>query len=140
MKIFFLSVLFSLSSFSATRSELEKRRPGLVSKSISKRLDRAYHYMGAKEYPSAIELLKNSAEAAGSNKFAKAKVIQTLAYAYAQSEKYPLAKKAFSEALNLNALPLQPTLQTMFALAQLEVLDKRQNELRNALRHGEKLN
>ncbi len=131
-----LSILLLISNLSFAnmaerKAELSKRKAGLVSKSINKRLERAYHYMANNGYPDAIKLLKKTVESAGSNKFAKAKVTQTLAYAYAQSEKHDLARKAFESALKLDALPLQPTLQSMFALAQLKSLN---NEKKAALK------
>ncbi len=124
LSILLLISNLSFASIADRKAELANRKAGLVSQSINKRLERAYHYMANNGYKDAISLLKKTIESAGSNKFAKAKVTQTLAYAYAQNEKHDLARKAFESVLELDALPLGPTLQSMFALAQLKSLNK----------------
>lgn len=116
--------LFSLSAFgsvnwSAKKQELKTRKPGMTSASSHKRITRAYHYMSKGEYPNAISLLEGLTKSVASRPFEAAKAWQTLAYAYAQSSKFPQAMAAFEKVLKIDALPLDPTLQSMFALSQL---------------------
>ncbi len=109
------------SAFEIDKDELLKRAPGLTSKGAQKRLLRANTYMSKDDRKSAIAILEKMTKKSY-RAFEQAKVWQTLAYAYAQIEKYKKARNAFEMTLKQNALPYKPTLQSLFALAQLEVL------------------
>jgi len=131
---------FSAASFNFNKEELQSRQSGLTSKSVQKRISRAYHYMGKKEYKDAIRILKNITDTAVNRPFELAKAWQTLAYAYAQSDDYPRAKGAFSKVLEINSLPLAPTLQSLFALAQLEGMDKNHRRALQLMQEWQRLN
>lgn len=128
--IFILSSLIALSSFAKTdwvkvKNEIENREGSIRNPRLQKRINRAYTAMGNKDHKSAVKTLKGVISSAKKYKFQKASAYQTLAYAYAQTEKYSLARKAFEDALDVKILPLRPTMQIMFALAQLYTLDKK---------------
>jgi tetratricopeptide (TPR) repeat protein len=73
----------------------------------------------------AIKILEKMTQKTNYRPFEKAKIWQTLAYAYAQQEKYPKARVAFKKAIDQNALPYKPTLQSIFALAQLQLMNEK---------------
>ncbi|MBC97200.1 MAG: hypothetical protein CME63_05585 [Halobacteriovoraceae bacterium] len=131
MKYFKISLLllsflstqaFALEATPAYKEKLKSRMPGLTSKGAQRRLMRANKLMAKNNRAGAIEILKGMTEKDNYRPFELAKAWQTMAYAYAQSEKYEEAKKAFQESLNTEALPYKPTLQSLFALAQLQVV------------------
>lgn len=114
------------------KQELLNRAPGLTSKGVMRRLGRANEMMAQDNRKGAIEILAKMTKK-NYRPFEMAKVWQTLAYAYAQTEKYKQAKNAFREAVKLNALPYKPTLQSIFALAQLELMAENYKEAEAAL-------
>lgn len=114
------------------KQELLNRAPGLTSKGVQRRLMRANELMAQDNRKGAIEILSKMTDKSY-RPFEKAKVWQTLAYAYAQTEKYKEAKKAFREAVKLNVLPYKPTLQSIFALAQLELMSENFKKAEEAL-------
>lgn len=104
------------------KQELLNRRPGLTSKSVQRRLMRANELMAQDNRPEAIKILEKMTQKENYRPFEKAKIWQTLAYAYAQTEKYKKARNAFKQSVDQNALPYKPTLQSIFALAQLQLM------------------
>jgi tetratricopeptide (TPR) repeat protein len=104
------------------KDELSNRRPGMTSRSVNKKLERAQIMMSKGAYDKAISILTNLTNSRR-NPFETAKTWQTLAYANAQSEKYAGARKAFKKVLEIDALPYKPTMQSIFALAQLQMMD-----------------
>ncbi len=109
------------------KQELLQRAPGLTSKSVQRRLMRANELIAQDNRKGAIEILVKMTEK-NYRPFEKAKVWQTLAYAYAQTEQYKKARNAFMETVKLNALPYKPTLQSIFALAQLHLMAENYKE------------
>jgi tetratricopeptide (TPR) repeat protein len=107
------------------KQELLDRQPGLTSKSAQRRLMRANEFIVKNDRAEAIKILEKMTQKTNYRPFEKAKIWQTLAYAYAQQEKYPQARKAFKSAIDQNALPYKPTLQSIFALAQLELMNEK---------------
>ena len=106
------------------KQELMNRRAGLTSKSVNKRITRANILMAKSDYKKAVDILKGITESK-KRPFEMAKAWQTLAYAYAQNEQYPEARNAFSKVLEIDALPYGPTMQSLFALAQLQMMDEK---------------
>lgn len=122
-----VSAIFSTAFGKVERSrtykqQLNSRRPGITSNSVNKKLERAQILMSKGAYDKAISILKNVTESRR-RPFEWAKAWQTLAYAYAQSEKYAAARKAFQKVIDIDALPYRPTMQSIFALAQLQMMD-----------------
>jgi len=118
----FTQQVFALDATPAYKEKLKARMPGLTSKGVQRRLLRANKLMAKDNRKDAIEILKGMVSKDNYRPFEKAKAWQTLAYAYAQSEKYDEAKNAFRKTLEMEALPYAPTLQSLFALAQLQVV------------------
>ena len=106
----------------AQKQQLLNRQPGLTSKSVQRRLMRANELMAQDNRAEAIKILEKMTQKANYRAFEKAKIWQTLAYAYAQKEKYAKARNAFKKSIDQNALPYKPTLQSIFALAQLQLM------------------
>lgn len=125
--IILLVLSMSFSSFAkmelndSYKRELISRAPGLTAKSVQKRLQRATILMSKSAYGKAIEILSNMTKDKR-KPFEMGKIWQTLAYAYAQSEQYPKARNAFEQVIKIDALPYKPTMQSLFALAQLQVM------------------
>lgn len=137
--LFILSMGFILQEAGAQYSaqqkqELLDRRPGLTSKSVQRRLMRANEFIVKDNRKEAINILEKMTKKSNYKAFEKAKIWQTLAYAYAQTEKYPLARKAFKNSIDQNALPYRPTLQSIFALAQLQLMDEKYSAAEKYLR------
>jgi len=112
----------ALDATPAYKDKLKSRMPGLTSKAVQKRLLRASKMMAKDDRKGAIEILKGITEKTNYRPFELAKAWQTMAYAYAQSEKYKEARHAFRKSIEMEALPYGPTLQSLFALAQLQVV------------------
>jgi len=110
------------------KNELKNRRPGLTSKGVQRRLMRANEFMAKGNRAEAIKILEGMTSKANYRPFEMGKVWQTIAYAYAQSEKYPQARNAFQKSIETSALPYRPTLQSLFALAQLQVMAEKYGE------------
>ncbi len=113
---------FALEGTPAYKEKLKSRMPGLTSKAVQKRLLRANKLMAKDDRKGAIEILQGITSKSNYRPFELAKAWQTMAYAYAQSEQYKEARTAFQKSLDTEALPYGPTLQSLFALAQLQVV------------------
>ncbi len=113
---------FALDASPQYKEKLKSRMPGLTSKAVNKRLLRASKLMAKENRKEAIEILSGITSKGNYRPFEMAKAWQTMAYAYAQSEKYKEARNAFQKSLDTEALPYEPTLQSLFALAQLQVV------------------
>lgn len=140
MKIFvaksiFVLLLLSLNSYAKTnidKRELLNRQPGLTSKGVQRRLMRANELIIQNNRAGAIEILESMSQKTY-RPFEMGKIWQSLAYAYAQSEKYSKAKFAFKKSIEQNALPYRPTLQSIFALAQLHLMAENYAQAENYL-------
>ncbi len=115
------------------KRELQNRQPGLTSKGVQRRLMRANELIVQDNRKGAIEILEKMAAKTNYRPFELGKIWQTLAYAYAQSEKYDKARNAFQKSIEVNALPYKPTLQSIFALAQLQVLAEKYDQAEKTL-------
>lgn len=138
IKLACLIALFNVTSVMAAYSsqqkqELLNRQPGLTSKSVNRRLMRANEMIAQNNRKGAIEILAKMAAENKYRPFEMGKIWQTLAYAYAQTEQFDKARKAFSESVKTNALPYKPTLQSIFALAQLELLAEKFDQAEKTL-------
>ncbi|CAM9943335.1 unnamed protein product, partial [Chrysoparadoxa australica] len=138
-KLAFLSAcLLSVIGASAKITEAQKqalkaRQPGLTSQSVQRRLMRANEHIVQNNRKAAIEILEKMVQGNNYRPFEMAKVWQTLAYAYAQTEQFPKARKAFAEVIKINALPYKPHMQSIFALAQLQVMAEKYKEAEGTL-------
>jgi tetratricopeptide (TPR) repeat protein len=131
LKVIFGILFISTSAFAgvedtnwaAKKSSIYGRSAGVVSKSIARRNQRASEYMSKDDYKRAIEIFKGITTASKQN-FEVAQAYNNLGLAYARTDKYKLAITAFEKALLLNALPLKPTLQSIYSLAQIQTMNK----------------
>lgn len=114
------------------KQELLNRQPGLTSQAVQRRLMRANELMAQDNRKDAIEILEKMTDKTY-RPFEMAKIWQTLAYAYAQTEKYDKARNAFKKSVEQNALPYKPTLQSIFALAQLYLMAEKYKDAEKAL-------
>lgn len=139
LKIFFLSVCVlgvlpvSAKITAAQKRELKARKPGLTSKSVQRRLMRANEHIVQNNRKAAIEILSKMAAENKYRPFEMAKVWQTLAYAYAQTEQFAKARNAFAQVIKKNALPYKPHMQSIFALAQLQVMAEKYKQAESTL-------
>ncbi len=131
-----ISLTFSVSSYAkfdaAAKKELIDRQSGLTSKGVQRRLMRANELIVQNNRAGAIKILESMSKKSY-RPFELGKIWQALAYAYAQSEQYPKAKHAFQKALDQNALPYRPTLQSIFSLAQLHLMDENYEQAQKQL-------
>jgi tetratricopeptide (TPR) repeat protein len=101
--------------------EIEERSPGTMSDRIYKRLAKSQELMSEEKYAEAIELLDKLESVSERDPFALAQIMQTKGYTYAQQDQFEKAAAAFEKSLDQKALPMQPTLSTMYSLAQVYV-------------------
>jgi len=132
MKIFLTLVIFSVTqvcasvystNWSAKRKEIHSRSAGSVSRSIMRRNQRASEFMAKDDYARAIKIYQGITTASRQN-FEIAQAYNNLGLSYARIDKYKQAIKSFEKALSMNALPLGPTLQSMYSLAQIQSMNK----------------
>lgn len=98
---------------------IEDARPGNLSERDYNRLSRAQQLMAEGKYEDSLNLLNVLLESTRRDRFAQSQVLQTMGYVYAQSDEFAKAAEAFERCLELKALPLSPTLNTMYSLAQV---------------------
>ena len=142
MKYFFTGLIlsvfatgaFAIEATPAYKEKLKGRMPGLTSKAVQKRLLRASKLMAKNNRKDAIDILQGIVEKDNFRPFELAKAWQTMAYAYAQTEKYKEARHAFKKSIEMEALPYDPTLQSLFALAQLEVVAEEYDKAEKTLK------
>ena len=99
--------------------------PGNMNDRIYKRLAKAQQLMADGKYDSAIELLKGLEESTSKQPYAAAQVYQTFAYTYAQKDDFANAAIYFKKSIDEKALPLAPTLNSMYSLAQVLVAQEK---------------
>jgi len=131
---FLIGQTYAIEATAAYKEKLKGRMPGLTSKAVQKRLIRASKMMAKNDRKGAIKILKGITQKKNYRPFELAKAWQTMAYAYAQSEKYIEARHAFSKSIEMEALPYGPTLQSLFALAQLQVVAEDYNKAEKTLK------
>ena len=92
--ILILSTLLSSNPWAATLSERTYKRLTVI-----------HELMGENKYKEAMERLASLAPRVKGNKYEYATVMQTYGFAYAATDQYKKAIKAFQVALDANALP-----------------------------------
>ncbi len=103
------------------KRELSTRSSGLVSEAIEKRLSRAQELANSKKYKEAVELLQAYLVKGSVRPSEKALLEQNVGFILAQKGDYKKAIEAMQRALNTKALPMNPTLTTMYAMGQMQV-------------------
>lgn len=116
-------LLFTVNSSFAelSKDELKNRRAALTSKGTHRRLSRAHGLLGKNKLDDAIDVLNRLLKSTANRSYEKAQVLQAMGHAYAQKEKFKQAIGYLQQALDLNALPYNPTLSTLYMIAQLNV-------------------
>ena len=109
-------------------AELKNRRSGLVSQSVYKKLSRAYTAITKDNHDRALKLLNKLETQTQSRPFELAQVYQTLGFFYANKNKFETSIDYFNKALALKALPLSPTLSSMYTVAQLHMAQEAYKE------------
>lgn len=98
------------------------------------RLGRAQKLLGADKSGEAESLLFKLEKSAGKNDFALSQVYQTLSFLYAQKDDLPNAERYFAKVVKLEALPLNPLLDSLYALAQIQAsLEKFDKSLKSII-------
>jgi len=98
---------------------VEEVRPGNLSERDFNRLSRAQQLMAEGKFQEALSLLDMLEESTRRDTFGLAQVYQTKGYVYAQNDDFEKAAEFFQKCIDLKALPQQPTLSTMYSLAQV---------------------
>ena len=109
-------------------SVLKKRRAALTSKSTHKKLSRAHTAFSKEKYSQALNILKKLEETLKSRPFELAQVYQTLGFIYAHQDKMTEALDYFEKAQALKALPMSPTLSSMYTMAQIKIFQEKYKE------------
>ena len=139
MKLRFIlgALLFSFTvsslAYSLSIPELLRRKPqtiepgraGNLSERDFNRLGKAQKFMSSEKYDRALELLKSLEQSLRKKPYGQAQVYQTMGYVYAQTDRFAEASKAFEKCLKLKALPIGPTLSTMYSLSQVYVAQEK---------------
>ncbi|MFW7377726.1 MAG: tetratricopeptide repeat protein [Oligoflexus sp.] len=105
--------------------KVEDARPGNLSERDYNRLSRAQQMMAEGKFDDALNLLNMLEESTRRDSFGLAQVYQTKGYVYAQNDNFAKAAEYFQKCLDLKALPLQPTLSTMYSLAQVNAAQEK---------------
>jgi tetratricopeptide (TPR) repeat protein len=115
--------LFAVSvSFAAiNKQDLKNRRAALTSKGTHRRLSRAHGLMAKNKLGDAIEVLNRLMKSTAKRPHEKAQVMQALGFAYAQKENYKKAIQYLQGAIDLGSLPYNPTMSTLYTIAQVHV-------------------
>jgi len=107
--ILFISCVLAVQSVTAAT----------LSERTYKRLTIIHELMGENKYSEALKRLDALAPRVKKNKYEYATILQTYGFAYAATDQYKKAVKAFNEALSSNALPEQVQHSMRYNLAQL---------------------
>lgn len=142
-----LIILFSILSVSVqsfsfdysqdTKSFKKKlaRRPGAsLSERTHKMLTRAQEDLNAGEKARAFKSFDKLVARTKSSPGENAQVVQSLAYAYAQTEQNDKAMETFEKTLSLEALPQAPTLSVIYILGQLYMMKSQYKKAEKAMR------
>ena len=128
LSILLFSPVVTAKDWNSYKKELENRSEGFLSQRIQKRITRSQEYMARGDYQKAFKNLENIINKTNISPFEKAKTYYTLAFAYAQKEKYAKARNAFEKILVLDVLSYEPTLHSLFSLAQFLALENNLTE------------
>ncbi len=109
--------LLLLVFFIAFNSVAAKQKAPSVSPFVYKKLSQVEKQIGKKAYSNARQALKQLLK--NVDGYERAVVLRSLSSLYALQENYRLAANTLKQALALNALPLEQTLQARLNLAQL---------------------
>ena len=105
--------------------KIEGGTPGTISERDFERLGKAQKFMANEKFNDALALL-NSLEGGMARKpYGLAQVLQTKGYVYAQTDRFKEAAAAFQKVVDLGALPIGPTLSTLYSLAQVYAAQER---------------
>lgn len=99
--------------------KIEDVRPGTLSERDYNRLSRAQQLMAEGNFADSLNILNTLEQSTRRNSYGLAQVYQTIGYVYAQQDDFAKAAEYFQKCLELKALPLHATLNTMYSLAQV---------------------
>lgn len=103
------------------KKDLESRGGGLVSDLTSRRMTRAANELQAERFDRAIELLEGLVEATKANRYESGLALQMLGVTYVQREQIDKGIKTLEQALAIDALPYDPTMNIYYTLAQIYI-------------------
>ena len=119
--IVLLAVPQAFAGIRLNKNELKNRAAALTSKGTHRRLSRAHELMAKNKVKDAIDVLKRLEKSTAKRPHELAQVLQALGFAYAQKEDFKGALKVMTQALKLNSLPYNPTLSTLYTIAQVQM-------------------
>lgn len=132
MKLIFKSILFLVISVAVvtaqaalSKEELKNRRSSLTSKGTHRRLSRAHELMGKNKLDEAIGVLERLMKSTEKRPHEKAQVMQAMGFAYAQKENFKKALELLQGSIDLGVLPYNPTLSTLYTIAQVDVAQEK---------------
>ena len=106
---------------------------GTVSPATYDRLLQVYRLVEEGRYGQALELL-GSVRAAKARSYERAVILQTYGYVYAEKQEYERAIEAFTQCLDLDALPESATKGLLYGLVQLQASIGRYTEAAGSLK------
>lgn len=132
MRSYIVSLIVILFAFNASQSfaaiskdELKNRKSSLTSEGTHRRLSRAHELMAQNKIPDAIDILERLLAATDKRPHEKAQVLQALGFAYAQKDNLNKALEYLQASIDLGVLPYDPTLSTMYTIAQVHVAQEK---------------
>lgn len=132
MRSFILSVFVvsfvltgSVSFAAINKDELKNRKSALTSEGTHRRLSRAHELISQNKTADAIEILERLLESTAARPHEKAQVLQALGFAYAQKDNYAKGLEYLQQSLDLGVLPYEPTLSTIYTVAQINVAQEK---------------
>lgn len=123
--VLFIPYVMVTANAAVDKEELKSRKVALTSKGTHRRLSRAASLMAKDKYPEAIKVLERLEKSTAKRPFERAQVLQNLGFAYAQQEKYGKAIKYLQASLDVKKLPYNPTMNTLYAIAQINVAQEK---------------
>lgn len=142
ISLFFSQGLYAVAPLSAEQKRefdnfkqgLIQRSSGLVSDGFNRRLERAAREVDREDYDRAIELLEGLVASLSSGSYEKALALQNLGFAHIQNDNLATGAKILQKSLSMESLPYGPTMNVMFALAQIHLANSNNNEALKILR------
>ena len=112
-------------NYAKERRQLQQRKMGLISKSTHKRLERASLYLRHEKYNKAQEIYLELLKQTENRKDEYAQIWQQLGFMLAQKGDMDKAIKALENSVEVNALPYQLTMSSLYTLAQLNLAQEK---------------